>query len=479
MRYNATMSGATYSTKQVSQMAGIHRDTLLRWLREGRISEPGRDRNDWRLFTHEEAQTIVEFARQVNGMAAPILKESAVVYEAPIGAIPRLEKIDWDFINANTGYLTHAIHPYPAKYIPQIPKALIRELASIGDTVLDPFCGSGTTLVEALRLECHAIGIDANPLACLISRSKTTLLNEAEVDCLRGLVEEISYFAQQTFMGTLPLFPELSPFPQTAPMPAFEGVEEWFDQPVIEELSFIKTKCLSLGSEKARQLALTAFSAIIVTVSRQDSDTRYVRRQKNIKPGDTLQLFSRTLAQAVQRVVEFGEEVDGRFTATIHQANILEPPDIEPVDLVVCSPPYPNAYSYHLYHRTRMLWLDMDQPKFKQEEIGSHRKYSHKGSNGATADTFRGELFTILSWLSHTLKPNRYACFVIGDSTIKGQRIQNDQLLIEVAEAAGYEASANLTRHLQASKKSFNPAIGKIKDEHIVILRNRARQRGR
>lgn len=473
------MSESTYSTKQVSQMAGIHRDTLLRWLREGRISEPARDRNGWRLFTSEETQTIIDFARQINGVTSPILKDSAVIYETPIGVIQRLEKMDWDFTDANTGYLTHAIHPYPAKYIPQIPKALIRELASIGDTILDPFCGSGTTLVEALRLECHAVGIDANPLACLISRAKTALLNEAEVECLKNLAEEIKCFSQQTFIGMLPLFPDMHPFPQVALAPRFDGVEEWFDQPVIEELALIKAKCLSLGSEKAKQLALAAFSAIIVTVSLQDSDTRYVRRQKNIKPGDTLQLFSRTLAQAVQRVVEFSEEVDGRFTATIHQANILEPPDIEPVDLVVCSPPYPNAYSYHLYHRTRMLWLDMDQPKFKQEEIGSHRKYSRKGTNGATADTFRGELFTILSWLSHTLKPNRYACFVIGDSTIKGQRIQNDQLLIEVAEAAGYEVEANLTRHLQASKKSFNPAIGKIKDEHIVILCNKAHQRGR
>jgi DNA modification methylase len=481
------MSTTTYTTKQVSQMAGIHRDTLLRWLREGRISEPGRDRNGWRIFTDEEAQAIIDFAQQTTGTPSgatigaitPVLKESAVIYGTSVAAIARLEKIDWDFANVNTGYLTHAIHPYPAKYIPQIPKALIRELASIGDVVLDPFCGSGTTLVEALRLECHAIGIDANPLACLISRAKTTLLNEEEVESLKTLAEEISCFAQQTFMGTLPLFPHMAPFPQDAPRPQFDGVDEWFDQPVIDELAFIKARCLSLESEKAKQLAMAAFSAIIVTVSRQDSDTRYVRRQKNVKPGDTLQLFSRTLDQAVQRVVELGEEVDSHYTATVHQGNILEPPEIEPIDLVVCSPPYPNAYSYHLYHRTRMLWLDMDQPKFKLEEIGSHRKYSRKGENAATADTFRGELFTILSWLSHTLKRDRYACFVIGDSTIKGKRIQNDQLLIEVAEAVGYQVEANLTRHLQASKKSFNPAIGKIKDEHIVILRNTGQRRGR
>jgi DNA modification methylase len=476
------MSSINYTTKQVSQMAGVHRDTLLRWLREGRIVEPARDRNGWRLFTGDEAQTIVDFAQQLNGAVVTTIKDSPVSYTVPSGAtapavaISRLGKIDWDFTDANTGYLTHAIHPYPAKYIPQIPKALIRELASIGDTVLDPFCGSGTTLVEALRLECHAVGIDANPLACLISRAKTTILSEDELESVRSLAEEIGCFAQQTFMGTLPLFPDMPPFPHVDASPTFDGVAEWFDLPVINELAFIKAKCLALDSEKAKQLALAAFSSIVVTVSRQDSDTRYVRRQKNGKPGDTLRLFSRTLSQAAQRVMEYSQEVDGRFIATVHQANILEPPEIEPVDLVVCSPPYPNAYSYHLYHRTRMLWLDMDQPKFKQEEIGSHRKYSRKGANAATADTFRGELFTVLSWLSHTLKRDRYACFVIGDSTIKGKRIQNDQLLIEVAEAVGYQVEANLTRHLQANKKSFNPAIGKIKEEHIVILRNSGRR---
>ncbi|NKQ34956.1 MAG: MerR family DNA-binding transcriptional regulator [Chloroflexi bacterium] len=472
------MSSEKYTTKQVAHMAGIHRDTLLRWLREGRITEPSRDRNGWRKFTREEAQAIVHFAWQINGNTAQKVKESDPLYLTTPDAISRLAKIDWDFADASTSYLTHAIHPYPAKYIPQIPKALIRELASIGDTVLDPFCGSGTTLVEALRLECNAVGIDANPLACLISRAKTTVLREKEIECLKNLAEETGNIAQQAFMGTLPLFPDLRPFPQVA-RPGFAGVEEWFDPPAINELAFIKEKCLALNREKAKRLALTAFSSIIVTVSRQDSDTRYVRRQKNIKPGDTLQLFSRALSQAIQRVTEFGQEVDNRFTAIVHEANILEPPEIEPVDLVVCSPPYPNAYSYHLYHRTRMLWLDMDQPKFKQEEIGSHRKYSRKGKNAATADTFRGELFTILSWLSHTLKHNRYACFVIGDSTIKGERVHNDQLLIEVAEATGYQVEANLTRHLQAKKKSFNPAIGKIKDEHIVILRNSRNKRRR
>ena len=91
--------------------------------------------------------------------------------------LTRLSEIEWDFSAAKTAYLTHNLHPYPAKFIPQIPNALIQELSSSGETVADIFCGSGTTLLEALYLQRRAIGIDASPLAVLISRAKTTPLS--------------------------------------------------------------------------------------------------------------------------------------------------------------------------------------------------------------------------------------------------------------------------------------------------------------
>ena len=88
-----------------------------------------------------------------------------------------MKAVEWDFATANTAYLTHGLHPYPAKFIPQIPNALIQELSSVGETVGDIFCGSGTTLLEALQLKRHAVGIDANPLATLITKAKTTPLS--------------------------------------------------------------------------------------------------------------------------------------------------------------------------------------------------------------------------------------------------------------------------------------------------------------
>ena len=50
-----------------------------------------------------------------------------------------LQKVDWDFADAETSYLTHGLHPYPAEYIPQIPHELIRELSNMGETVGDIF----------------------------------------------------------------------------------------------------------------------------------------------------------------------------------------------------------------------------------------------------------------------------------------------------------------------------------------------------
>jgi site-specific DNA-methyltransferase (cytosine-N4-specific) len=115
----------------------------------------------------------------------------------------------------------------------------------------------------------------------------------------------------------------------------------------------------------------------------------------------------------------------------------------------------------------------MDQPKFKREEIGSHRKYSSKGKNAATAETFRAEFAKILAWLSKHLKPSGYACFIVGDSTLRGQRINNAELISDAGRMAGFKEVSRLSRNMQSTKKAFNPAIGKIKTEDILILENR------
>ena len=459
------------STADVARLAGIHKDTLLRWLRTGLVPEPHRDRHGWRYFSSSEADLVVAFARSSDATGAPVPKALADAARATY--LGKLSKIDWDFADAKTTYLTHGIHPYPAKFIPQIPNALIQELSGVGDTVGDIFCGSGTTLVEALTLKRHAIGIDANPLACLISQAKTTVITESDASELANVVQRARALGDaQHLTNGGDLFPK-SKFVSSQWRPDFKKLDFWFESHIIEELAEILGWCKEVTTNPARNLALTAFSAIVVAVSKQDSDTRYVRREKNIQSGETFRRFSRSLEQITRAVVEFTELVEPRFRCHLYAENLLDLPKIPQLDLVVCSPPYPNAYSYHLYHMTRMIWLGMNQPKFKLEEMGSHRKYSSKGKNGATAETFRAEFSAILNWLATSLKKGGFACFVVGDSTLKGKRINNANLISEAGTTAGFVEATRLGRTMQDTKKAFNPAIGKIKSESILVLENR------
>src|SRR5690348_1767632 len=109
------------STAEVARRAGIHRDTLLRWLRRGLIQEPARDRHGWRVFSEDEARAVLAFAKST-GEPAPA---QSSLGHAERHHVKALKDIDWDFEDAKTNYITHRIHPYPAKFIPQIPNALI------------------------------------------------------------------------------------------------------------------------------------------------------------------------------------------------------------------------------------------------------------------------------------------------------------------------------------------------------------------
>jgi site-specific DNA-methyltransferase (cytosine-N4-specific) len=295
---------------------------------------------------------------------------------------------------------------------------------------------------------------------------------DGDENSLRALVEKAMMVAE-TFspVGSQSLFQE-DAFASSAPRPHDESLLSWFDPPVVEELAEILSWCRALQTVSSRTIALAAFSAIVVAVSRQDSDTRYVRRDKNLKAGDTLRRFARSLDDAIHGAIEFSELVEPRFHCRVINSSVLNSPDIGVVDAVVCSPPYPNAWSYHLYHRTRMLWLGMDQPRFKLEEIGSHRKYSRKQPTEDKVQVFRDEMRGLFHWLRSHLRRGRYAAFVIGDSIIDGTLVKNSDTLADVAGELGFREVARIDRTIQATKKAFNPKIGKIKEEQILVLHN-------
>ena len=117
-----------------------------------------------------------------------------------------LAEVEWDFSDFVAANRLDSIHPYPAKFISAIPGTLLDVLSLPPDTVvLDPFCGSGTTLVECQRRGIPSAGIDLNPIACLIARVKTSPKPKG----LRQAISQTVECAKLTRETKIPLIPRL------------------------------------------------------------------------------------------------------------------------------------------------------------------------------------------------------------------------------------------------------------------------------
>ena len=97
--------------------------------------------------------------------------------------------------------LTHNFYSYPARFSPLFARVAIRAFTQPGDTVLDPFVGSGTTLVEARVLGRHSIGVDISELAVFFSRVKTTLLSDEDLFIIRTWADELDESGSMNLHG--------------------------------------------------------------------------------------------------------------------------------------------------------------------------------------------------------------------------------------------------------------------------------------
>lgn len=378
----------------------------------------------------------------------------------------RIGAIDWSLTDVDPPHAIHGLHSYPAKFVPALPQKLIELLSKPGDLVLDPFCGSGTALVEAIRLGRRAIGGDLNPVAVVSSLAKTRRLSPAQLERLRDIGEGIED-ATRDVLAYEPL--KLPAGWEPAPGQRFRGLKFWFSEEVAYELSALRSVCVAEADPDLEAVLLACLSSIVVNVSWQDSDTRYVRRDKSVQAGDAARLLRRKISFAADALADLAKTICA--PAEVHEgdARTCDYAQPESVSLVVTSPPYPNAWSYHLYHQNRILWLGADPWLFKGQEIGNHRAYS--ASNGSDGETFGTDMTTCFRALRPSLKADAHVVVVVGDSIVRGDVVRNDEVVVAAAEAAGLRPVVALGRPIDTRRKAFNPKIGKIRTEHLLVFR--------
>jgi tRNA G10 N-methylase Trm11 len=359
------------------------------------------------------------------------------------------EDVDWSFSEQLCRSELDGIHPYPAKFIAEIPVTFLERLTvPEGCAVLDPFVGSGTTLAQAQRFGYSAIGIDLNPIACLMTRVKTNLLPQGAASIASTVFREASEVPEDSWHGRIP------------------NVDHWFQPAVKKRLGELTAAIDGLPAE-LRDIARLALSSIVVRVSNQDSDTRYAAVSKKVTSTDVDTQFK----NSVDRVVSALSARDYELSECL----VIEGDALE-VDLtttrvgaIITSPPYPNAYEYWLYHKYRMYWLGHDPVAVKGREIGARAHFFKK--NGHTAHTFRDQMTRAFAAWAPALVPNGWIAIVVGRSRIHGEIVDNATMIQEVARDFGFDNQYRVEREILRSRKSFNLSHANIASESVLVMR--------
>ena len=396
---------------------------------------------------------------------APIveLEDTATVLES-------LHTTDWSFTDDDTRYLTHDLHPYPAKFIPQIPARLIAQLSAHGDTVLDPFGGSATTAVEAVRLGRRAISFDANPLSALIGRVKTGFMTprtRADIEQLYAAVEgHITCYSSSTANWAESLTARNRKY-----LPDIPNIRKWFNQDAIAELCLLRHLIEQTTDGLSQDAALLALSRIIIRVSYQESETRYVSVKKDVVPTLVLRAYCeslRTVSRRLESAAQNLQFADARFFVGDSRSRLESAIGENSIDLIVTSPPYPNATDYHLYHRFRLFWLGYDPKELSKIEIGSHLRHQR---NHTGFEEYCEDMDQAMYGCAKVLMPGRYAVFVVGDAIFKGELFSTSEAIRTSAEDSGLIVCSTIERQIHNTKRSFATPARRARTEQIVIFR--------
>lgn len=356
----------------------------------------------------------------------------------------------------------HGFHSYPARMHPETARRLVEGLSRENDLVLDPFCGSGTVLVESRLCSRRAFGVDANPLAVALARLKTEGIDAAQHELFLGAVEAIADYADARRCAKAGPSRRYSQYYRDA-----------FDPHVLLELDGLMLGVDQTCPAGLKLVMKLVISSMINKVSRRRSDTNQAEVQRRIASGFVLRFFVKKARELLGRLDDFDRRLPASpptSKVVLGDARALHL-DASTVACIVTSPPYPGIYDYVEHHRLRLDWLKLDVRHLEQHEIGAHRHFARNVGPNAEAD-WAAQLGACLDQMSRVLTTSGTAAILIADSAVAGKAWYAEPALRQLAPRHGLRIVAGASQarqHFHApTKDAFRTAPRR---EHLILLR--------
>src|SRR3989344_1905522 len=338
--------------------------------------------------------------------------------------------INWDFREADTKQFTHGIHTYPAMMIPQIARRLIYLYGKDAKTLLDPFMGSGTSLVEA---------------------------------SLTNIIKSKNY----------------------KELPKFKNIEFWFKPKVIEQLAIIKTAINKINDKGIKDFFLVCFSETVRNVSntRNGEFKLYRMSDKDLIKHNpyVISEFERIALKNMKGMKEYVKARQKTKTIPQNYSSMEELPlSPESIDLIVTSPPYGDSkttVAYGQFSRLALQWLDYEDVASLDNRLlgGKASKELEIKINSSTLKeiikriaeidgkrakevlSFYEDFDKCVIQLDRVMTKNGFVCFVVGNRTVKGINIPTDKIMTEMFKARGNYKY--MTTHLRAIPNKRMPSL--------------------
>ena len=322
----------------------------------------------------------------------------------------------------------HRLHPYLGKFVPQLVEIFLRKYQPA--MVVDPFCGSGTTLVEAKSLGIASFGCDISEFNCLLSKVKT---DDYDIELVEWEILDAFHSSDSSFSGRL--------FEGKSRYSTSSYLRDWFAPQALEELQNYQAVIPSYRyqdllkivlSRSARSARMTTHFDLDFPKKPQTEPYRCYKHSRICSPTQSARQFlKRYSLDTIKRVREFSKlQSDASATVICGDSRNVEFPQC---DLVITSPPYVGLIDYHGQHRYAYELLGLDWNE--ESEIGRAKLGASRSAQAA----YKESIELVFRNVRRYLKPDATLVVIVHDRR---------SLYHDIADSLGFKIETELHRHV-------------------------------